>query len=174
MHRKFIVACAVLFLMSLCQTAALRAQERGPSTAGERRRVVELTTSLESDPLGKNAKDYRRELLVFLTQVPDINVMLCTAVLGDSKKIKGDYSAELVGQQIYSQAKFIIEHPDQAKDEYQVYLAGVEGTLRAYAAIKQAKPKVKIEGFEQLLARQQEGKLGEFVKSAMSGCKAGS
>jgi hypothetical protein len=93
-------------------------------------------------------------------------------VLGDPKKIRGDYSAEISSQQMFSQAKFIIQHPELAKDEHQVYLAGVEGALRAYVALKQAKPKVKIEGFEQLLTRQQAGQLGEFVKSAMSGCKS--
>jgi hypothetical protein len=171
MHRKLNAALIVLLLASLSQSS-LFAQGRGPSTEQERRRAVELANSLENEPLGKNAKDYRRELLVFLTQVPDINVTLCAGMLGDPKKIKGDYSAELTGQQIYSQAKFIIQHPELAKDEHQVYLAGVEGVLRAYAAIKQAKPKVKIEGLEQLAAKQQAGQLSEFVKSTMSGCKS--
>jgi hypothetical protein len=40
------------------------------------------------------------------------------------------------------------------------------------AAVKQAEPKVKIEGLEQLLVKQQAGQLSEFVKSAMSGCKS--
>ncbi|HZH31704.1 MAG TPA: hypothetical protein VEY11_13155 [Pyrinomonadaceae bacterium] len=171
MRRKLNAALFVLLLASLCQSS-LSAQERGPSTEQERRRAVELATSLENEPLGKNAKDYRRELFLFLVQVPDINVTLCTNVLGDPKKIKGDYSAEISGQQIFSQARFIIQNPELANDQHQVYLAGVEGTLRAYTALKQAKPKVKIEGFELLLTKQQAGHLSEFVKSAMSGCKS--
>ncbi|HEY0099496.1 MAG TPA: hypothetical protein VGB76_11155 [Pyrinomonadaceae bacterium] len=71
-----------------------------------------------------------------------------------------------------TQAKFIIEHPEQAKDDRQVYLAGVEGVLRAYTAVKGAKPKVKIEPLEELLTKQPAGQLGEHVKSAMSKCKS--
>jgi hypothetical protein len=162
----------LLLAMSLPCQSSLYAQERGASTAQERQAAVAMTTSLENDPLGNKAKDYRRDLLVWLAQVPDINVTLCTDILGNTKKIKGDYSSELVGQMMYSQAKFIIEHPEQAKDDQQVYLAGVEGVLRAYTAIKVAKPKVKMEPLEELLVKQQAGQLGEHVKSAMGKCKS--
>lgn len=53
-----------------------------------------------------------------------------------------------------------------------MYLAGVEGVLKTYENIKKAKPKVKMEPLEQLLVKQQAGQLGDFVKNAMSGCKA--
>lgn len=163
---------ALLMLLMLCQSSIYAQQQRGPSTAQERQLAVAMATSLETDPLGKKAKDYRRELLTWLIVVPDISVTLCSEMLGDSKKIKGDYTSELVGQMSFSQAKFIIEHPEQAKDDEQVYLAGVEGVLRTYTAIKAAKPKVKIEPLEELLAKQQAGQLAEHVKSAMSKCKS--
>lgn len=164
---------AVLMLAALMLgQSSLYAQERGPSTAQERQTAVAMATSLETDPLGKKAKDYRRDLFVWLAQVPDISVTICTDILGETKKIKGDYSSELVMQMTFAQAKFIIEHPEQAKDNHQVYLAGVEGLLRTYTAIKAAKPKVKIEPFEELLAKQQAGQLSEHVKSAMSKCKS--
>jgi hypothetical protein len=72
----------------------------------------------------------------------------------------------------FSQARFAIEHPEQADDRYQEYLAGVEGVLRTYQNIKRAKPKANIEPLEQLLVKQQAGQLGEFVKTAMAGCTA--
>jgi len=71
----------------------------------------------------------------------------------------------------FSQARFAIEHPDQANDVYQEYLAGVESVLLTYQNIKKAKPKVKIDPLEELLVKQQAGQLGEFVKIAMVGCK---
>jgi hypothetical protein len=172
MFKKITFAPVALLMLMLLGQSSLNAQKRGPSTEQERQTAVAMATSLENDPLGKKAKDYRRDLFVWLAEVPDITVTICTDVLGDSKKIKGDYSAELSMQQMFSQAKFIIEHPEQAKDDHQVHLASVEGVLRAYAVIKQAKPKVKIEAFEQLLAKQQAGQLGEHVKSAMGKCKS--
>ncbi len=87
------------------------------------------------------------------------------------KRIKGDYEAELVGQLAYSQAKFIIENPDKAQDDAAVYLAGVEGVLRTWQAIKAAKPKAKFKLMDELLEKQQAGTLAEYVKANMSGCK---
>ena len=160
----------VLMLATMC--SPLGAGQRGPSTPEERKRAVELATLLENDPLNKNAKEYSSELLRWLIEVPDISVPLCTDILGDYKKIKGDYAPTITAQLTFSEAKFIIEHPEQAKDEYQIYLAGVEGVLRTYKAIKQAKPKVKLAPLEDLASKQEMGQLGEFVKNAMGGCKA--
>lgn len=148
------------------------AQQRGPSTPEERKRAVEIATLLENDPLNKKAKSLSGELLLWLIEVPDVNVKICTNVLGDYSKIKGDYSPTITAQLTFSEAKFIIEHPEQAQDDYQVYLAGVEGVLKTYLNIKKAKPKVKMEPLEQLLVKQQASQLAEFVKNAMSGCKA--
>jgi len=148
------------------------AQNRGPSTSEERKRAVEIATLLENDPFNKDAKTLTSELVFFLVQVPDIHVHLCSDVLGDYKKIKGEYSPIIVSQLTFSQGRFVIEHPEQADDRYLESLAGVEGVLRTYQNIKRAKPKVKIAGLEELLAKQQSGQLGEFVKTALTGCTA--
>jgi hypothetical protein len=159
-------------LAFLCSSASADAQDRrGPSTPEERKRAVEMATFLEKNPLAKEAKDQRAALLYFLAEVPDITVKLCTNVLGESKRIKGDYEAELVGQLAYSQAKFIIENPDKAQDDAAVYVAGVEGVLRTWQAIKAAKPKAKFKLMDELLEKQQAGTLAEYVKANMSGCR---
>ena len=149
------------------------AQKRGPSTPEERKRAVEIATLLENDPLNRNAETLSRELLLWLIEVPDVSVTICSNVLGDISKIKGDYAPTIVTQMSFSEAKFVIEHPDQAHDDHQVYLAGTEGVLKTYQNIKKAKPKVKIEPLEQLLVKQEAGQLAEFVRDAMKGCKSG-
>jgi len=168
--KKISIRCMALVVMLGFQVLA-QAQNRGPSTADERKRAVEITNLLESDPFNKDAKPLSRELLIFLIQAPDIHVHICTDVLGDYKRIKGDYSPTITAQLTFSQARFVIEHPDQASDDYQEYLAGVEGVLRTYQNIKVAKPKVKMDTLEELLAKQQAGQLGDFVKTAMASCK---
>jgi len=147
------------------------AQRRGPSTPEERRRAVEIATLLENDPLNKNAQALSRELLIWLIEIPDITVTICTGMLGDYSKIKGDYAGTITTQLSFAETKFVIEHPEQAKDEYQVYLAGVESALKTYQNIKKVKPKVRLEPLEELLLKQQAGELPEFVKNAMVGCK---
>jgi hypothetical protein len=166
MTSLLIVVCALIF-----GAASDSGQQRGPSTPEERARAVEMTNYLETTPLAKDAKDYRAKLLLFLTEVPDITVSLCTNVLGETKRVKGDYDSELVGQLAFSQAKFIIEHPDKAQDKAAVYLATVGGVLRTWQAIKTAKPKAKFPLMDELLQKQQAGTLAEYVNSAMTGCK---
>jgi hypothetical protein len=170
MKRLLAIAFGLIFAASFKITLA---QNRGPSTPDERKRAVEIATLLENDPLNKDQKALSRELLIWLIEVPDIHVKICTNVFGDYSKIKGDYAPTITTQITFSEAKFIIDHPEQANDEYQVYLAGVEGVLKTYVNIKKAKPKVKMETLELLLVKQQSGQLADFVKVAMSGCKAG-
>lgn len=163
--------CLLLALTLLCFVVSASAQKRGPSTPVERNRAVEMTTSLENNPLAKESKQYRAALLYFLAEVPDITVKLCTNVLGESKRVKGDYESELVGQLAYSQAKFVIENPGKASDDAAVYLAGVEGVLWTWQSIKAVKPKAKFVLMDELLQKQQAGTLADYVRIAMAGCK---
>jgi hypothetical protein len=109
--------------------------------------------------------------LLFLAGVPDINVTLCSNVLGESKRLKGDYESELFGQLAFSQAKFVIQNPDEAQDKAAFYLASVEGVLRTWQAIKAAKPKAKYALMDELLQKQEAGTLADYVKEGMKGCK---
>jgi hypothetical protein len=71
----------------------------------------------------------------------------------------------------YSQAKFIIENPDKAKDEAAVYLGGVEGVLRTWESIKKEKPKAKFKLMDELLEKRSAGSLAEYVKTNAANCK---
>ncbi len=168
--KKLLIVTLVLISGLFVKNAV--AQNRGPSTPEERKRAVEIATLLENDPFNKDAKKLTSELVFFLVQAPDIHVHLCSDVLGDYKKIKGDYSPIIVSQLTFSQGRFVIEHPEQADDWYQESMAGVEGVLRTYQNIKRAKPKVKISGLEELLAKQQAGQLADFVRTTLAGCTA--
>jgi hypothetical protein len=160
----------VAFVFLCCTGSTYAQNQRGPSTPEERKRAVEMATFLETNPLAKEAKDYRAKLLFFLAEVPDITITLCSNVLGNSKQMKGDYESELFTQLGYSQAKFIIENPDKAKDDAAVYTGAVEGVLRTWQAIKTAKPKAKFPLMDELLAKQQAGTLPEHVQAGMKGC----
>ena len=71
---------------------------------------------------------------------------------------------------MFSQAKFIIEHPDKAADEVAVQLAGVEGVLRMWQAIKAAKPKAKFPVLDELLVKQRAGTLADHVQEGWNKC----
>ena len=156
-----------LFIFS----GTVAAQNRGPSTLEERKHAVQLATSLENDPLSKNAKDKARELLVFLANVPDITITMCLAILGPAKSLKGDYESDIVGQVLFSQAKFVIENPEKAGDSFAVSLGAVEGVIRTWKSIKAAKPKAKFPLMDELVQKQEAGTLGDYVRAQMTNCK---
>jgi hypothetical protein len=63
-----------------------------------------------------------------------------------------------------SSAAFIIEHPDQARDDVAVNKAGIEGTLKAYEAILRTKPKARWPFLDELIARRDKGTLEDYVR----------
>jgi hypothetical protein len=170
MMKKYLLLFSAAALI-LCGAQGAYSQKRGPSTPEERRRAVEMINFLETKPLEKEAKKYRESLLYFLIEVPDITVNVCTNALSGAKPFKGDYESELFGQMMYSQAKFVIENPDRANDDAAAYLAGVEGVLRTWAAIKAAKPKAKFPLLDELAEKQSAGTLAEHVRTNAAKCK---
>lgn len=161
----------VIFVFLCCICSANAQNQKPPTTPEQKKQAVEMVTFLEANPFAKEAKEYRRTLILFLIEAPDITVNLCTNVLGESKQLKGDYDTEVVNHLMFSQAKFIIENPDKAQDNAAVYLAGVEGVLRTWQSIKTAKPKAKFALMDELLEKQKAGTLAEHVQTNMKGCK---
>lgn len=142
-----------------------------PTTPETKAHMLQLINTLETDPFNKNAKENAREVLLWLTNAPDVTVQLCGGVMGELSKFKGGEGSTLVGQLIFSEAKFILENPDKANDQQAINVSGVEGVIRTYNAMKQAKPKLKIEPMEKLLQLQSEHKLEAFIEEALKKCK---
>ena len=133
--------------------------------------MIRLIDTLEKHPNDPNAREMRATVLSWLTEAPDVEVSLCGEYL-DIKKFKADEpGGELVLQQPFAEAKFILENPDKAQDALAVHLAGVEGALRTYAVMKAEDPKLNIPPMEKLVKLQAEQKLPEHVSKAMAKCK---
>ena len=169
--RKALFVVVSALVLGLASQVCL-AQKRGPSTPEERAQAVRLTRALETDPFNKEAKNARAWLITWLTDVPDISVTISPCYLGPlfEKKDK-NYGSELFFQSTFAMAVFMIEHPDQAKDEVAVNKAGVEGALRMYEAVLKEKPKAKWPFLDDLIARREQGKLEDYVREAAAKCK---
>jgi len=149
--------------------------KRGPSTPEERTRFVAIAQKMEQSPLDPGLRPEREWALRWLIEVPDVSVNVCTAPLGDFMKKKYKYSSEIVVQLTFSSGQFIIEHPDQAQDKNAQYLAGVEGALRAYQSILKGKPDAKSKDLDDLIQKQTQGTLNEYVREAAGkGCQGSS
>ncbi len=149
------------------------AQERQKSTPEERAKAVEVTRTLESDPLGKDAKELRPWLFKWLTDVPDITVSPCPGLLGPVFGSKKNYASEIFFQTLPASAAFIIEHPEQASDKVLVNLAGLEGALRTYQSILKTAPKARWPFLDDLVARREKGTLEAYVREITAAqCKS--
>jgi hypothetical protein len=166
----------LLILLSLSIFSAYAAQDepkRAPSTAEERARFVTLTHKLEQNPLDKSLYQDKVWAKQWLEDVPDVNVTICAPVLFglDFIKEQNKYTPQLSYQATFAEAVFIIEHPDKKSDTTAQYVAGVESALKAYTAILKNEPSAKSKALDDLLEKQKQGKLLDFVRDASKECE---
>ena len=97
---------------------------------------------------------------------------MCTDALGkEYNKEKYTYASEMVAQLLLSSGAFVIENPDKAKDDKAQYLAGAEGVLNAYQSVIKEQPQARSKALDNLLQKQNEGELANFVRDASKKCK---
>lgn len=171
--RKTIIASLLLFAASTLAWPQAQAPTRGPSTAEERARFLALTRKLEETPLDKSLHGEVKWALKWIEDIPDISVNICPLVLGgDFLNSHYRHSPQIVVQVIFGNVALLIEHPDKKNDQLAQYTAGVESALRAYKSIlrtdREASPPL-----DDLLKKQSEGKLVDFVREQSKGCQTG-
>ena len=151
--------------------AAQDEPKRSPSTAEERKRFLALTHKLEESPLDKSLYAEKKWAKQWIEEIPDINVNVCPVLLGQEFMIsRYKYAPNLQYQVMFGNVAFLIEHPDKKDDTVAQYTAGVESALKAYKGILRADPEVSRD-MEDLLRKQTQGKLADFVKEASKACQ---
>jgi len=175
--RKARVVVSILLcfsILSLC--AAQDEPKRAPSTAQERQRFLALTRKLEQSPLDKSLYDEKAWAKQWLEDIPDINVNICAPVLFGTDFLREQageaykYTPQLSYQATFGEAAYIIEHPDKKGDTTAQYLAGVESALKAYSAILKSDATAKSKSLDDLLEKQKQGKLADFVRDSSKDC----
>ena len=160
MGRKLFV---LLALTVLAASTPAESKMRGPSTPEERARALDYIQSLEQKPLAKDSVGKRIWLTEWIVQVPDITVRMCGKALDSLDIVNDTYSNQLRMQAIYSQAGYILQHPE-VKSEAQKQAAGLAGALRAYQAIRRFDPSAEYPVLDNLLSLQRQGKLVRYVE----------
>jgi hypothetical protein len=164
----------ILFLVILtCLPSSLpdARAERGPSTAAERTRAVQVAKSLRTDPLSREVQHDREWLIKWLIEIPDISVNYCTNFLGDLGDKKNSYSGALIASIMANEASFIIEHPDKSRDVHAIYLAGVDGAIDSYQAMQKQDTPYHLAHLDELLQMREQGKLKDYVRATAKTCK---
>jgi hypothetical protein len=160
-----LVLAALFFCLNVSEVHAQ--QQRGPSTAEERARAIQVAKSLRNDPLAaRNTKD-REWLIQWLIEVPDISIKLCGGLLGDmGDSKKSPYPGALLATMMATEVAYVIENPDKAKDNNAVYLAGIEGILDAYQSVRAKDPNFHAKQLDEFSQKRVDGKLAEAVAAA--------
>ena len=162
-----------LFFTAALQVFPTRidAQQRGPSTPEERARAVQTAKSLQADPLAPNLQGDREWLVKWLIEIPDISVKMCTTFLGDLGDSKSGYPGAVIATMLASEAAFVIEHPEKAKDVEAIYVEGVDGALHGYEAIHKKDTSYRLPHLDDLIQKRDQGKLTDYVHATAKKCK---
>ena len=166
MGRKLFVLLTVTILAA---SIPAESKTRGPSTPQERARALDYIQSLEQNPLAKDSLDKRMWLTEWIVQVPDFTVKSCCKDLDSLEKVNDTYSNQLRMQAIYSQAGYILRHPN-VKSDAEKQAAGLAGALRAYRSIQRFDPTAQYPVLDNLLTLERQGKLQQYVEH-QSKCK---
>ncbi len=170
---RCIPAClaTLLVLSAVCASGQTKGQ-RGPSTPEERARFVSIAHKFEANPLDPTLTKDREWAILWLIQVPDVHVKMCTEVLGAAyNKEKYRHAPEITAQLLLSSGAFLIENSENTKDDKAQYIAAVEGVLKAYQSILREEPEAKSNALSDVLLKQSQGKLADFVHDSAKKCK---
>ena len=153
-----------VLVISVAMLIVQRAAAQDTSTSEERAQWVEITHKLESAPLDDSVNKQGEAAFKRLSDVHDVHVLLCPALLTEFNGMKYAYSHTITRQYMLASGAFQIENPDKAADAKATALAAVESVLKTYQAILQQKPDAKAKQLDDLLKKQSQGKLNDALK----------
>jgi hypothetical protein len=165
--KAIVVSLAIQIFCSLA--LAQDTSKRGPSTADERKRFLQVARKMAESPLDPSLSADRDWALKWLIAVPDITVDVCNAPFSGFMSSGYKYTPQIIGQLTFATAVFIIEHPDKSNDRGAQYVAGTEGALQAYQAILKTKPDATERQLNDLLEKQKKGTLAAYVRASCQG-----
>lgn len=152
-----------------CLATPLLAAARGPSTQEERDKTVQLVKVLETTPWTDEAKQARNWLQTFLSEVPDITVKRCLSLFGAPEERAG-IPAELLDQQMFSGAGYLLQHPNSGAGNTDTFHASVVGVLASYSAWR-GHGLDPVPQLDQLLKMEASGDLVSYVRAQGRNCR---
>jgi hypothetical protein len=168
MRKTLLCLLCVLFV----SVSASSQDKRGPSTPEERNKALAMIEDFEKNPLGPSAKDERQWLTIWLIEVPDIHVKICTLI--DLPKGSKKDSDVIFSAMMFGGAREAIEHKDDPVDELAQYRAGMASALKVYELLIAQNPKDRQPALDDLIQKRGAGTLDVWVSErAAKECKSG-
>ncbi len=148
--------------LALCLACAASAQDT--STPQERAQWVELARKLESAPLDDSLNQQADAALQRLMSAQDLQLALCVPLLRQLNGMNYLYRRRLARQYMLAGGAFVIENPGRAADSRALNLSALESVLKAYQAILKQKPDARAAQLDDLVKKQNQGKLADALK----------
>ncbi len=146
------------------------AQSSNPASAEQRQRIVAIAHKLEATPLDQALFPERDWARQWVLENPDVRIRTCMQLLPDLRRPRYKFRLEIVDQMMLSSAAFLIEHPDKAGDHLAENVGGLQGVLKAYAAIVKSNPDARVQALDEMLEKESRGKLVEFARETIKVC----
>ena len=142
----------------------------GSTTPQERQRVVAIAHKLEAAPLDQTLFQEREWAKQWVVENPDVRIRMCMQLLAGLRTPRYKFRTEITTQMMLSTAAFLIEHP--ASDHLAENVGGLQGVLKAYAAILKSNPDADAHAkpLDNLLQKQSEGKLLDYARETIKYC----
>ena len=153
-----------VLVISVATLIVQRAAAQDTSTPEERAQWAAITHQLESSPLDDSVNKQGEAAFKRLSDVHDVHVLLCPALLGEFNGMKYVYAHTITRQYMLAAGAFQIENPDKAADAKATAIAAVESVLKTYQVILKQKPDAKAKQLDDLLKKQSQGKLNDALK----------
>ncbi len=150
--------------MAVLSTLTARVSAQDTSTPEERAQWAAITHQLESSPLDDSVNKQGEAAFKRLSDVRDVHVLLCPALLSEFNGMKYSYAHTITRQYMLASGAFQIENPDKAADAKATAFAAVESVLKTYQAILKQKPDAKAKPLDELLKKRSQGKLNDALK----------
>jgi len=160
-------AFQVVVFVALAGTASLAG---GPYTTEDRQRVAAIAHKLEAAPLDHTLFPERDWAKQWVLENPEVRIRMCMQMMAGLRRPRHKFWTELTDQLMLSSATFLIEHPDQTADHLAESIAGMQGVLKAYAAILKTNPDARAASLDDLLQKQSRGTLADWVRETVGDC----
>ncbi len=168
---KRLLHSLLVFAVLMLATAPM-ASGLGPTTPEERQRVVAIARKLEATPLDPTLLTEREWAKQWVVENPDVRIRMCMQLLAGLRTPRYKFRTEIVTQMMLSSAAFLIEHPAAIADHDHLAenVGGLQGVVKAYAAILKSNPDAHTKTLDNLLQKQNEGKLVDYARETIKYC----
>jgi len=130
--------------------------------------VRAMVAALEADPFAADANDKRKALAQWISESPDVFVVICNSLeMFPEKGEVPEYAGQLLLQQMAGNALWQLDNPGQKDSLLGQQAAGARSALKAYAVIRKQHPEVHFPLLDSLVGHDRPGDIEKLLEPSV-------